>query len=248
LAESEGVTGYDESDPPWKLFSKGHAIATDYKSLDDLWDKLESDGFWYRPSHGFYKWLDCFKTPSGKFEFFSSLLETFVKRAAGGEINAGAIKKIGMAATAEEAFMPHFEPVTASKEEDGLLLAPYELFNLSTGWLPSPPYLTKTLFDTQLRKNESFAEINPETAGKYDLAEGDPVILQSKQGEVRARIHIFEGAMPGIVYLPRGLGHSAAGIYLKDKGANPADIITGDNDPISGQKIWWNTRVTVRKA
>ncbi|MBW1888298.1 MAG: molybdopterin oxidoreductase, partial [Deltaproteobacteria bacterium] len=119
---------------------------------------------------------------------------------------------------------------------------------LSSGWLPSPPYLNKTLFDHQLQKNESFAEINPKTAAEYNLKEGDRVIIESPKGKVQVRVNLFEGAMPGIVYLPLGLGHTAYDDFLQGKGVNPNHIIFPGKDPLSGHPVWWDTPVKLRKA
>jgi anaerobic selenocysteine-containing dehydrogenase len=126
-------------------------------------------------------------------------------------------------------------------------MIPYELINLSNGWLPNPPYAYKTLFDDQLRKEASFAEINPETAGSYGLKQGDEVIIQSPKGELKVRVNLFEGAMPGIVFLPLGFGHTAYDAFQKDKGVNPFEIIDGGKDPLSWQMIWWDNRVRLRK-
>jgi len=145
--------------------------------------------------------------------------------------------------------MPHYEekrPKT-EKTDNKLLLLPVELINLSSGWIGSPPFLNKTLFDNQLKKNDIFAEINPETASQYGLKEGAKVTLKSSKGEIQVRVHIFNGAMPGIVFIPAGLGHTAYDKYLKGKGSNPYDIIDGTEDPLTGQPVWWNTRVEVAK-
>jgi len=91
-------------------------------------------------------------------------------------------------------------------------------------------------------------EVNPKTAAEYGLSEGSRVMLRSRRGELKARIHLFEGAMPGIVFMPVGLGHTAYDRYLKGKGANPYEIIERVEDPLSGQPIWWNTRVKVIKV
>ena len=145
--------------------------------------------------------------------------------------------------------MPHYEAAVTSADitKYPLRMMPYELINLSSTWSPNPPYLNKTLFDHQLRKNESFAEINPKTAAEYDLKEGDRVILKSAKGEVQVRVNLFEGAMPGVVYLPLGLGHTAYDGFQRDKGVNPTEIIDGGKDPLSGQTVWWDTRVRLIK-
>jgi anaerobic selenocysteine-containing dehydrogenase len=249
LAESPGLTSWDPSKPAWETFARGRGLSPDYDSFDDLWDRLESSGVWYKPDHAFYTWLSCFRTPSGKFEFASERLEQAVKDAAGGAGPEGVLRKMGLEAGGDEAYMPHHEEALAGEAgDDALILMPYELINVSTGWLPNPPFLTKTLFDTQLRKDESFAELNPETASKHGLKEGDRIRIRSDAGEVKARVHLFEGAMPGHVYLPMGFGHTGYGVYSKGKGVNPMDIVVNDRDPVSGGIVWWTTRVDVTKA
>ncbi len=129
-----------------------------------------------------------------------------------------------------------------------LSMVPYELINLASGWAPSPPFLYKTIFDHQLLGNESFAGINPNTASEYNLKQGDRIIIKSPVGEVRVRVNIFEGAMPGIVYLPLGFGHTAYDEFIRGKGVNPNDIIHAGKDPLSGHPVWWDTPVKLIKA
>ena len=72
--------------------------------------------------------------------------------------------------------------------------------------------------------------------------------IKSPKGEVTVRVNLFEGAMPGIVYLPMGLGHTAYDEFLRGKGVNPNQIIDGGKDPLSGQPVWWNTPVKLTKV
>ncbi len=249
LAEARGLTSWDVSTPVWKTFAEEGAVSPDYKSFDDMWKKMGSHGFWYMPTHDFKNWSQCFKTSSGKFEFAFDRLERFVREAARGGDPSEILKMVGIEAEGDEAYMPHYEQaLSADSEGDGLVLVPYEIFNHSTDWLPNPPFLTKTIFDTQLRKDESFAELNPETAAKHRLKEGDRILIQSDAGEVKVRVHIFEGAMPGHIYLPLGFGHTAYGVYQKNKGVNAAKLVAGKKDPLTGRTVWWATGVRVKKT
>lgn len=249
LAEARGLTKWDGSKPVWETFAKGGDVSPDYDSFNDLWRKLDSGGFWCRPTHDFIDRSAGFATPSGKFEFLSGRLEQVVREAAGDGETRAVLQTLGVEAAGDEAYMPHFEPALSAKPEgDALALVPYEIFNHSTDWLPNPPFLTKTLFDTQLRNEELFAEVNPATAAKLRLKEGDRVLVQSDAGEARVRVHLFEGAMPGSIYLPLGFGHTAYGIYQKDKGINAAKLVAGKKDPLTGRTVWWATSVRVRKA
>jgi len=251
LFESEGgLTRYDGSASLWKRFVSSSKIKPDYKSFKDMWKKIKSGGLWFRPTHKFENWKNVFKTRSGKFEFLSTDIETAVNNLKREMPLNAALKALGITAEGEEAFMPHYEAPPSSRENEKypLQLIPYELINLSSGWLPNPPFLNKTIFDHQLRKNESFAQINPKTAAKYKLKEGDRVMIRSPKGAVTVRVSLFEGAMPGVVFLPRGLGHTAYDDYQRGKGVNPNDVIEGGKDPLSGQQIWWDTRIKIMKV
>ncbi len=251
-SEEGGWTGYDESRPAWKETLGTGSVKKDDASFDEMWRKIKSSGFWYRPKPRFEGQQNPFQTPTGRFEFFSSKMELAVKALAeetGGSVES-ALKEMGIAVKGDEAFMPHYEPPATSVDPKTypLRMMPYELINLSSGWVPNPPHLKKTLFDNQLRKDESFAEINPKTAAEYRLEQGDRVVIESPKGALQVRVNLFEGAMPGVVYLLLGLGHTAYDAYQRGQGVNPNKIIDSGKDPVSGQAVWWETRVRMRKA
>jgi anaerobic selenocysteine-containing dehydrogenase len=237
-----GLVHYDGSVPAWKRLRERGSVTPDYKTFDDMWKKMKAGGLWYLPVHAYKNWERLFKTPTGKFEFFSTRIEL--------ACDDYALKNMGIAEKGDAVFMPHYEPALSDADRSAypLLMMPYEMINLASGWTPNPPYLNKTIFDNQLRKDESFAEINPKTASKYGLKEGDRVIIKSPAGTVRVRVSLFEGAMPGIVYLPLGFGHTAYDEFSRGKGVNPNDIIHVGQDPLSGHPVWWNTPVQLIKA
>lgn len=245
-----GLMHYDGETPVWDLQRKGLRPKPKYDSFDDMWDALASGGFWYQPGHGQKRWDRLFKTPTGKFEFYSTQIELAVFEYAQKTSEAKALEAMGVRATGDMVFMPHYEALSSYQDRSAypLIMVPFEVINLSSGWAPNPPYLNKTLFDHQLRKDDSFAELNPETAEKYNLMEGDRVVVQSPAGRLSARVTLFDGAMPGVVYLLQGLGHAAYDEFWKGKGANPNHIIRGLKDPLSGQPVWWETPVELIKA
>ncbi|MBW1805674.1 MAG: molybdopterin-dependent oxidoreductase [Deltaproteobacteria bacterium] len=233
-----GLTGYDSSFPAWER--SGEGVTPDYDSFDKMWEKIKTGGLWYLPVRTTKNRKPRFDTPSGKFEFFSSRIELAAK-----ESN---LKEMGISAVGDEAFMPHYEPTGHDEEKRyPLQMVPYEMINLSSGWLPSPPYLYKTLFDDQLLKDESFIEINPKTASEYNLKDGDRVYVESHKGKLQVRINLFEGAMPGVIYMPLGFGHTAYDDFLQEKGVNPNQIVNGGRDPLSGHPVWWDTPVKLTK-
>jgi anaerobic selenocysteine-containing dehydrogenase len=245
-----GLVHYKGSAPVWGNLPSNGAIKPDYKDFEGLWKALRSGGLWYRPQYPVEAGNFGFKTPTGKFEFYSSRIEQAVSARAGTVSRDTVLKAMGVQARGDEVFMPHFEPAIGPVEDEKypLQLVPYEMVNLASSWVPSPPFLKKTLFDNELKKDDSFAEINPKTAQKYHLKEDQQVWIESPAGKVRVRIALFEGAMPGAVYLPLGLGHSGYDEFLKGKGVNPNQLIHASKDPGSGMPIWWNTPVRITNA
>jgi len=140
-------------------------------------------------------------------------------------------------------------PVTIEGDASfALRLVRYETMRLSSGYIANPPFLTKTVEDTILKQNDCFIEINPKTAQSNQLSEGDVVVLQTPRGQARVRVHLEEGIMPGVVALPRGLGHTAYDGYIADKGINVNRLIGPVQDPVSGLDAAWGIRAKLSKA
>ena len=235
-----GLVRFNPAAPPW--VAKGAGSKTGFKSFDDMWKKLEAGGMWYRPAEQQRDWSWLFKTPSGKFEFYSQRIEQAIR--------SGSTKEMRITVQGDEACMAHYEAPAQDPDRTAypLTLFPYEMINLASGWIPSPPFLYKTIFDTQLLKDTSFAAIHPGTAGQYGLKQGDLVSVESPAGAVKVRVDLFEGAMPGRVYMPLGFGHTGYDEFLKGKGANPNAIVRAGEDPVSGYPVWWTTPVKLVKA
>jgi len=249
-ASGPGLVKYDGKSPVWESLAKNAELRADYKNFDEMWESVKSNGLWYRPVYKSGSWEKLFKTPTGKFEFYNTQIEMAVYEKAKTSSREKALVAMGIQARGDEVFMPHYEELNfqAGNKAYPLQLVPYEQINLASSWLPSAPFLKKTLFDNELRKDDSFAEINPKTAAEYHLKEGQRVWIESPSGKLEVRVTLFEGAMPGIVYMPLGLGHTAYDEFLKGKGVNPNNIIHPVKDPLSGLPVWWNTSVRITKA
>lgn len=137
----------------------------------------------------------------------------------------------------------------APSKERPLLMAGIPSLRTGAGSNPMSPYQLKILDDVTLaHKDQLVAEINPKTAHDMHLGEGDVVEIASAAGKINARLHLFEGAAPGMVFVPVGLGHTAFGMYLKDKGANFFEAVEVAADPGSGLPQWALTPVSIAKA
>jgi anaerobic selenocysteine-containing dehydrogenase len=197
-------------------------------TMGDKWGTLLEQGYLRDASDRPSGWSGGFNTPSGKFEFFAT-----------GFHKAGPYN--------DDDSLPHYRPIVLEGDRDlyPLTLIPIESMRLADGAIANPPYLTKTLADTVLKKNDTFVEVNPKTATTFGLSEGREAMLKTPTGKVKVRIHLYEGVSPGVVAIPTGLGHSAYDVYLKGKGVNPNDVIGTVKDPVSGLDIAWGSRASL---
>ena len=112
------------------------------------------------------------------------------------------------------------------------------------------------------------AKINPKTAGRLGIKDGDKIKVKSGVAEITTSANVTEGIVPGVVAISHHLGHWEYGRYasgnkaplahdddpdLKLKpwntyGVHPNWIIPNMADPISGQQAWMDTVVKVTKA
>jgi anaerobic selenocysteine-containing dehydrogenase len=86
----------------------------------------------------------------------------------------------------------------------------------------------------------SAVEMNPRTAARLGLQDGDAVVVESPKGRVPARLMVNPAAAPNLVAMAAGQGHTALGRYAENRGANAFALID--------RQHWAATRVTVTKA
>jgi len=64
-------------------------------------------------------------------------------------------------------------------------------------------------------------EIDPKTAAQLNIATGDWVRVESAQGSLEAQAYVHPAAIPGVVSMAIGDGHTHYGRYASQRGANP---------------------------
>ena len=223
VAEEPGIE-------PWKA-TMGQSFSPNYGSFDELWDMLNQHACWFDTAESMPSWASAFATPSGKFEFYSQKM-----------------RELGIRGS-ELTYLPHFEPAEPAGDPAlyPLLLMPFETMAITNGPMANPPFMTKLLFDFQLKGNDSFVEINPETAAKIGLKEGDRVALETQLGKATVRVHLTQAALSGAVFIPTGLGHTSFDSFIKGKGVNANEILKVQQDKITGLATWWLTRAKIFK-
>ena len=91
-----------------------------------------------------------------------------------------------------------------------------------------------------------WVEVHPERAAKWQLANGDIVLLTSPHGTVRAPVWITPGVRPDVLAVPTGQGHKAYGRYAKDRSFNAFELL-GDRPTDFGGRAFV-VGVTVTKT
>ena len=188
----------------------------------DKWDVLSEEGLWQDESFEPAGWGEAFQTASGKFEFMNAAM----------------------------GLMPSYVPLNLEGNASSfpLLLMPFDSMRLASGFISDPPFVIKTVEDTILKGKDVCLEINPATAKSLGLADGKPAKLSTPKGEARVRIYYYNGIMPGVVAIPRGLGHTADDKYMAGKGVNFNELIGPVDDRASGLDTAWGVRAKLAKA
>jgi anaerobic selenocysteine-containing dehydrogenase len=128
----------------------------------------------------------------------------------------------------------HFLPYPSSYFGDGSMA--------HLPWLQEQPDpLTSAMWS-------NWVEINPATAARLGINEGEIVELTSTQGTVRAPAVMFPGIAPDIVAMPIGQGHESFTRYASGRGQNGAALIAPMTDAATGALAWAATRVRVARA
>ncbi|HVH10691.1 MAG TPA: 4Fe-4S dicluster domain-containing protein, partial [Gemmatimonadales bacterium] len=71
----------------------------------------------------------------------------------------------------------------------------------------------------------AWVEVHPETAAKWQVANGDILLLKSAFGSLRAPVWITPGIRPDVLAVPAGQGHTAYGRYAKDRSFNAFELL-----------------------
>jgi anaerobic selenocysteine-containing dehydrogenase len=89
-------------------------------------------------------------------------------------------------------------------------------------------------------------EIDPQTAAQLNVQTGDWVRVESASGTLEASAYVHPAALPGVVSMAIGEGHSHYGRYASGRGANPLSILSPAWDAV-GAQITAGTRVRVAR-
>jgi anaerobic selenocysteine-containing dehydrogenase len=118
-------------------------------------------------------------------------------------------------------------------------------FDGSTAHLPwlqeLPDPLTSAMWS-------SWIEVNPQTAARLGVEQGDLVDVTSLQGTLRVPALLSPGIAPDIVAMPVGQGHETFTRYASRRGANPVALLAKLTAAETGTLAWAATRVKIVRA
>jgi anaerobic selenocysteine-containing dehydrogenase len=131
-------------------------------------------------------------------------------------------------------FPLHFLPYASTAFLDGSLA--------HLPWMQElPDPMTTAMWST-------WVEINPKTAERLGVGQGDLVEVASQVGAVRAPAFISPSIAPEVVAMPVGQGHQNYTRYATGRGANPIEILAPAAEPTTGALAWAATRVKVTRV
>lgn len=222
-------------DEAWtRLLQKGGWWSPSYKTFDEFLALLKERGGWWDPVYDFGEWERIFQNPSKKFEFYTL-----------------GLKKIeSIKSLKDSSFLPHWEEPKENGDEKDY---PFRLFIFKTMAISgtrnaNQPWLNEIIGPHLFEKWQTWVEINPESAKKIGISDGDWVWVESPNGRIKAKARLYQGAMPDVVNIPFGMGHINRGRWAENLGANPYILLGLELDSLTAQPIKGTTRVKIYKV
>ena len=138
---------------------------------------------------------------------------------------------------------------TTEAGDDSLILYPFTSIKSFDGRAANRPWLQETPDPMTQIVWDSWAELHPNTAKKYGLAQGDVVTLRNKYSELNVPVYISDYVHEKIVAVPLGQGHDSFGRYAeKITGANAFSIISPKADSSATSYALLSAGVSVARS
>jgi len=90
-------------------------------------------------------------------------------------------------------------------------------------------------------------EIDPKSAAKLSITNGDRVRVTSPKGSLEAFAYVHPAALPGVISMAIGQGHTHYGRYASGRGANPLSILIPLWEETTGVLVTGGTRVKIER-
>jgi len=141
--------------------------------------------------------------------------------------------------------LPRLESSLAAEPPDLVLVGRRQLRS-NNSWMRNLPHLVRG-------PDRCTLQVHPSDAERLGLTEGGTASVSSRAGELRAPVEITDAVMAGVVSIPHGWGHDAAGAQLsvaaEHAGVN-SNLLADESllDPVSGNAVLNGIPVDVASA
>lgn len=137
-------------------------------------------------------------------------------------------------------------PTFPDEQEYPFFLYLYPSVLLGDGRGASLPWLQGSPEPMTTISWQTWVELNPATAQKLGVTDGDIVRVTSPAGELAAPVCTYPAIRPDTVAIPFGQGHTEAGRYARDRGSNPLQLVSTGTGASDSTLAWATLRVQVQ--
>lgn len=134
----------------------------------------------------------------------------------------------------------------ASKQA-GVVFQAYESPQFGSGSGANRPWLQELPDPTSSALWGLPVELDPATAARLGLVNGDNVRIRSEHGSLEAPVYVNPAAIPGVVSMAVGQGHASYGRYASGRGANPMVVVGAAHDERTGCPAMGPTPISIEK-
>ncbi|MBI2922879.1 MAG: molybdopterin-dependent oxidoreductase [Planctomycetes bacterium] len=212
--------------------------------LSDLRKGMEKDSGWWSPGFKFEQWADAFRTPSGKFEFYSQ--EIARKLAAVPDLERELTAR-GVVTRGDDLCLPHWElpRFSGSAAEFPFTVAAYRGIEYAEGGSRHVPWLR----EISLPRRDAWkqrVELHPDDAKELKLAAGDTARVETPAGSARMSVAIIPGMRRGMIGIPLGQGKWPPKPDDTDPSGGYA-LLANAMDPLAGILTLQETRARITR-
>ena len=139
---------------------------------------------------------------------------------------------------------PHFD---GDAKEYPFNFLPYASLQFCDGRHANLPWMQEMPDVISTAMWSTWLEINPETAERMGIQQGELLEVASQHGKLQAPALLAPGIAPDVVAMPVGQGHENYGRYASNRGANPIKLLAPQAEAETGALAWASTRVKITR-
>jgi anaerobic selenocysteine-containing dehydrogenase len=144
----------------------------------------------------------------------------------------------GKVELAPEAIVGDLDRLRAAARRErngGMVLIGRRQLRSNNSWMHNLPALVKG-------KERCTLHIHPDDAERLGLADGESALVRSATGSLLAPVETTDAIMPGVVSIPHGWGHDAAGVRMSVAAAHAgvnSNVLADESvvEPLSGNAV-----------